>query len=120
MKKLYRYEICSYLEGKSSVELFEFEVTRETEKSYICEELKDCGRRTSISKTSKRKYAYPDKESALESLKLRKLRQLEILSNQLRMCNLSNDFLKEKTVKSLEESNSFSNLDDLFKFLECD
>ena len=58
------------------VQLRTFIVKKETPKGYWLYP-DNCGRERWVSKTSKKRYAYPTKEEAFESLGIRKQRQLE-------------------------------------------
>ena len=117
-KLLYRYEIYSYTDGKSSVNISEFKVDRETDKSYIVDEMRSWGKSPVISKTARKRFAYPTKEEALESLKQRKKSQLKILTDHLERCEVSNEFLENKTVENIGNNSVFPldfTLRDLFK-----
>ena len=81
--KLYRYE--DYLTGYdvyTTVEIREisFDVVSTTPKGYYIDVLGD---KKWVSKTSRKRYAYPTRKEAMIGLKARKYRQTEILTARL-------------------------------------
>jgi hypothetical protein len=81
---LYRYEdiVTGYIGSFPiiKVRLSEYYVTKETPKGY---HIFSFPFRTWVSKTAKKRFAYPTKEEALMSFKLRKTRQISILKTHL-------------------------------------
>ncbi len=79
--KLYRYtdhRVASSEEdrGRCAIYLTEYQVTKETTKGYWIGTVW-------VSKTSKKRYAYPSKDEAWASFQARKKRQILILSTRL-------------------------------------
>ena len=80
----YRAWYTNYDGGRIQITFFEYYLLRETPCGYwINGELYDSKDRW-ISKNSRKSYAYPTKEQALNSLKCRKNRQVKILEGRLR------------------------------------
>lgn len=74
------------------VELSEFSLLKETPKGcWICYGKQDgiSGFKRWVSKTSKKRYAYPTKQEALHSFIKRNERRAKILGRQLDTCNIS-------------------------------
>lgn len=77
----YRYSNFYGPLGHVRVNLHKYEVTKHTPAGvWISEGVWD---KHFINHKSRKKFAYPDKETALESFKLRKQRQIEILTDKL-------------------------------------
>ena len=87
--KFYRYEHDLYL--------YTFSLIKETPSGYWITNNKLDGK-SWISKHSRKRFAYPTKEEALESFKARKRRQIKIVSAQLRSAE-RNLQLAEGTIK---------------------
>ncbi len=102
--KFYRYEARTYavlsddeyVSPKISIpelELMEFNLHKETPKGYWIgygksyQNLRSYSRW--VSKTSRKRYAYPTKEEALQNYILRTERRIKILKNQLYDCQFS-------------------------------
>lgn len=83
--KFYRYDDTVYADIGVRVNKFEYELIRETPKGYW---INAYGEKW-ISKTAKKRFAYPTEEEALESFKARKKRQIEILEYQLRNARMA-------------------------------
>lgn len=100
--KFYRYEIRQYssygrdMEGeiipsnfppRVALESLEFELLRETPCGYwICTTGFFFWKKW-VSKTSRKRYAYPTKEEALKNFKKRTEKRVKILLNQVYACN---------------------------------
>jgi len=96
---LYRAEVWN----QSEVFYSEYEVIKETEKSWI---LKGWKRNKVISKTSIKKFAYPTKKEAFESLLARRIKYRQHLVRNLRWCLADLRYLfriKDQEIKLLEE-----------------
>lgn len=98
--KFYRYileDISSEHIVDANMKLLEFDLVRETNKGYwinneVFLHLKW------ISKTSRKRFAYPTKEEALVSFKARCRKRLRIAEHQVKLCHIVlNYFLNEKT-----------------------
>ena len=95
--KFYRYDI-DYYSPDPEVCLKEFVSEKETPKGYWIRPLVGGYfgiREKWIPKVSRKRYAYPTKEEALESFILRKKRQIQYLKNQL--------YFAEETKRIAEE-----------------
>jgi len=99
--KFYRYDSVEYasldFDGDAivppfpnpTIELRTFDLFKETSKGYwiISSGLKFFSRyKKWVSKTAKKRYAYPSKKEALNSFIKRNQRRLEILERQLELC----------------------------------
>jgi len=96
---LYRAEVWN----DSEIYYSEYEVIKETKKSWI---LKGWKRNKVISKTSIKKYAYPTKKEAFESLLARRVKYRQHLVHNLRRCLADLRYLfsiKDEEIKLLEE-----------------
>lgn len=119
--KFYRYEAVEYastdIDGEyisptypnPKLELRDYEVIKETSKGYWISHFpyKDLSNwkylwKKWVSKTSKKKYAYPTKEEALINYIKRTERRIKILDWQLRACNVG---LNKAKVKEHENNN---------------
>jgi hypothetical protein len=119
--KFYRYEIVEYAVSDSEgeyvnptvpnpkVEVREYDLLKETPKGYWVG-YGDLGYnkynwKKWVSKTSKKRFAYPTKEEALVNFTKRTEKRLRILDWQLQVCKISlnivknTDFLNEKPLK---------------------
>lgn len=103
--KFYRYQIREYAvhdydgelvaskEANPKVELEEFVMIRETAKGYwiavdfLYKDMKQLQKW--VSKTSKRRYAYPTKEEAMQNFITRTKRRAQILQHQLDSCKIA-------------------------------
>jgi hypothetical protein len=114
MKTFYRYEMqvlvpASYdMNGEFagslyafravSIRCIEFNLHKETPKSWMIgygDLVKLHSKSRRISKTSKKKYAYPTKKEALESFMLRTKKRLQYLNNDVEDCTLA---IKKATI----------------------
>ena len=78
--KLYRYHDTLYTTG-TKVHLYEYNVVAETPKGYW---IGMFGAKDKwVSKTCKKRFAYPTKDEAWDSFQARKTRQIEILEHQI-------------------------------------
>lgn len=87
----------------SSVFYSEYEVIKETDKSWM---IADWKRNKVISKTSIKKFAYPTKKEAFESLLARRVKYRQHLVRNLRWCLADIGFLfsvKDQEIKLLED-----------------
>lgn len=80
--KLYRYEDYPEMDGTALVILSEVKVLKATRCGFWVEDL--CGRRRFVLNSGRKRYAFPDKTSALASFKARKRRQILLLQTTLR------------------------------------
>ena len=104
--KFYRYEDVHYEDGPR-IQLYEFDLLRETPKGYWIipkytlfdvEEEED---KIWVSKTARKRYAYPTKEEALEGFYHRKRRYAEILRSRLSATEYVLDMIEDmRGVKS--------------------
>lgn len=98
---LYRAEVWN----DSEIFYSEHKVIKETGKSWI---IPDYRKQRVISKTSIKKYAYPTKKEAFESLLARRVKYRQHLVRNLRWCLADLRYLfhiKDKEIKLLEENN---------------
>lgn len=79
--KFYRYNDTLCANVGVRIYLYEFNMIQETPKGYWIGYYNK--KEKWVSKTAKKRYAYPTKEEALASFKARKERQIEILEHQL-------------------------------------
>lgn len=116
--KFYRYEQVEYAEQdyegeycapsypNPKLELREFSLYKETEKGYWIG-YGDFGRLHSkgrwISKTSRKRFAYPTKEEAINNFILRTTKRKKILKWQIRCCEITIN-LAEEVVKTFENN----------------
>lgn len=109
--KFYRYEAVEYgsIDGdyifsavlSPKLVLYTYNLWKETPKGYWIgigvpfnkEEISRLGRW--VSKTAKKRYAYPSKEEALVNFIKRTERRIEILTHQLEVCKISIDVAKQ-------------------------
>jgi hypothetical protein len=101
----YRFELFRYAEqGNAKLELNTYQLIKETQKGYWIGYLNDYGYQIGdwqkwVSKTSKKRFAYPTKELALTNFIKRTQRRILIMKSILQDCeytlNLAN--LKEKS-----------------------
>jgi hypothetical protein len=77
------------------LELRDFSLIKETPKGYWIG-FKDIGSYKWISKTSKKRYAYPTEKEALNNFILRTERRVKILNWQLQCCEIGLDIAKNK------------------------
>jgi hypothetical protein len=115
--KYYRYEIVEYavtdIDGEyisspypnPKLEVKEYETIKETPKGYWISyhPYKDLSNwkyywKKWVSKTSKKKFAYPTKEDALVNFIKRTERRIEILDRQLQTCKISLNLAKNRKV----------------------
>jgi hypothetical protein len=113
--KFYRYEAVQYAVMDESgeytnshfpnpkLEIREYDLLKETPKGYWIGYLNQYGVKIGhplwqkwISKTSKKKFAYPTKEEALINFIKRTERRIRILDNQLTACKISLNIAKQK------------------------
>lgn len=111
----YRYDVIEYaahdIDGELTTPNFPnptiilrtFELVKETPKGYwICHGFLDKlhGDKKWVSKTSRKRYAYPTKEQALINLRKRTERKIKILDRQLRFAKitLSKSFEVDKRI----------------------
>lgn len=81
--KFYRYEEMQYYQIGVKIHLMEFDFIKETPCGYWIKLFSFCDDKKWVSKTAKKRFAYPTKEEALSSFIARKTRQIEILEAQL-------------------------------------
>jgi hypothetical protein len=116
IKIFYRYEAVQYASSCDhdgicyespyiKLELRQLNLFKETPKGYWIgygsllnkNNLKSIGHW--VSKTSKKRFAYPSKEEALENFIKRTEHRMEILSHQINVCKTSIDLAKQKINK---------------------
>jgi len=102
----YRFDEILRETGKE-VYLIKFELLKETPKGYWIKE--DFGFKKWVSKTAKKRFAYPTKKEALINLIKRKERQIRILESRL---NEAKNVLKEgQTLLNIENLTIKGNLE---------
>ena len=105
----YRYTDCDSL---GNLRYSVYKLDKETDKGYWIE---GHSYRKWISKTSRKKFAYPSKEDALKSFKLRKQSQIQIITKQLEGAKRA---LSAIAAKSPElENTDYYNGEDLLNIL---
>jgi hypothetical protein len=98
---LYRFDDMHYTTGVR-VEKRKFKVIKETPCGYWIK-LFDCfDDKKWVSKTGKKRYAYPTEEEALTSFKARKRRQIEILESQLTRARVALQAVRSETGRGRE------------------
>jgi hypothetical protein len=94
----YRYEI-TYLESSSTLYLRQYRLVKETPKGYWIEAyfegFSPSGLKYWVSKTSKKRLAYPTKEEALNGFILRTQKRVNILFSLVKHCKNSLEIAKE-------------------------
>ncbi len=92
VKVLYRYNVMLFFEGRPKVLLSEYLVTKETEcgwwiggnkPKFEPHSFHTYTSKKWVSKTTRKRFAYPTKEEALVNFKARKQRQILIIKGQL-------------------------------------
>lgn len=108
--KLYRYERDDQ-NGKVFVNLFEYEVIKETPKGYWIQ-FAPYDKKHWVSKTSKKKFAYLDKETAWINWKLRTRKHINILEERLMNAKIAYQYGIEEVgdIEKAEDSFSWVNL----------
>lgn len=116
--KFYRYEAIQYAEHdidgelvspkipNPTIELREYDVLKETQKGCWIGYLNLFGDIISnwqkwISKTSKKKFAYPIKEEALTNFIKRTEKRIRILKYQITFCEISLNKIKNENISNL-------------------
>ena len=96
MKTLYRYEIeYEGYDDKTQVRLRDFEIIRETEKSYFIEALYPRLGEKRISKTADKTYAYDTKEKAKEHFIRRTETRIKWFEYWIEECKKGLELIKE-------------------------
>jgi len=96
----YRYKIRYEYYEHINIEILTYKVKKHTPLGvWISQGIYDCH---FILNNSRKKFAYPDKATALESFKLRKQRQIELLTEQLSDAKTALYMVENKTADVLE------------------
>lgn len=98
--KFYRYEIVAYEDGPR-IFLWKFNLVKETPKGYWISMGKNDYKSKDrwVSKTSKKRYAYPTLEEAKVSFRARTKRRISILEAQVRHCQLALGIFEKENFK---------------------
>ena len=96
-KMHYRYREINHGDGQVSIRLEEYTEIEETRCGYWIKGFDTNYFKKWVSKTSRKRFAYPTKDEALESFIRRKERQIEICSYQLDIAKLA--LIKAKEIK---------------------
>lgn len=82
--KFYRFQDGFYYDNATAtVDRIEFDLVRETPCGYWIQSLRGWGEERWVSKTARKRYAYPSEKEALTSYIQRKRRQIGLLAHQL-------------------------------------
>jgi hypothetical protein len=118
--KFYRYEAVEYastdmngeyvspLYPNPKLEVRDYDLIKETPKGYWIGIMNDYGHQIGswqkwVSKTSRKKYAYPTKKEALNNYIIRTERRIKILDWQVRACNSALNTARFEILRLKEE-----------------
>jgi len=110
VKQFFRYEWVEYVtydqDGEyydpslpnPTLELRKFDLIKETEKGYWIGHKELSIWKKWVSKTSKKKYAYPTKQEAMKNFITRTKRRIKILKRQIDCCNIALGFAEHEEI----------------------
>jgi len=103
IKTLWRAEGYYYEDGKCSIEMWPYRVVKRTPKGvWIVSDTYLYGKEKFVLLSGRKRYAYPRQEEALESLLMRKKRQVKIIEWQMKAANTIIDYIESKRYKLKE------------------